>query len=70
MQKLSKASEGKYTIKWIFTEPEIESILSAIHIEVGKTVTVLRRYPLGGVLLRSDSGSYFIDTDILTGITV
>ncbi len=70
MQKLNKASEGQYMIKWIFTDPELKSLLSAIHIDVGKTVTILRRYPLGGVLLRSDAGSYYIDADILAGITV
>ncbi len=70
MQKLNIASEGRYTIKWIFTEPEIKSALSEIQIEVGKSITVLRRHPLGGSLLRSDAGSFFIDADILAGITV
>ncbi len=70
MQKLHKASEGQYTIKWIFTEPELRSVLSDIQIEVGKTITVLRRNPLGGSLLRSDAGAFFIDADVLAGITV
>lgn len=70
MQKLNKASEGQYTIKWIFTEPELQAALSEIQIEVGKTITVLRRNPLGGSLLRSDAGAFFIDADLLAGITV
>jgi len=70
MQKLNKASEGIYTVKWIFTEPELKSLLAEIHIEVGETITVLRKLPLGGTLLRSDAGSFYIDSDALAGITV
>ena len=70
MQKLNTADKGRYTIKWIFTEPEIKDLLASIHIDVGREVTVINRHPLGGTLLRSDIGKYFIDSDILCRITV
>ena len=70
MQKLNNASEGRYIIKWIFTEPELKAALSSINIETGKEVTILRRHTLGGMLLRSEAGSFFIDSDALAGITV
>ena len=70
MQKLGNAEAGRYTIKWIFVEPELRQILSSICIDKGKDVTVVKRNPLGGILLRSEAGSFFIDTDILTGISV
>ena len=70
MQKLDKVSKGRYMIKWIFTEPDIKSVLSELHIEPGKEVIVLNRHPLGGSLLRSAAGAFFIDSDILAGITV
>lgn len=70
MQKLSNAEAGRYTIKWIFVEPELRKMLSSICIDKGKDVTVIRRNPLGGILLRSEAGSFFLDSDILTGITV
>ena len=70
MQKLSNAAAGRYTIKWIFVEPELRKVLSGICIDKGKIVTVVRRNPLGGILLKSEAGSFFIDSDILAGITV
>lgn len=70
MQKLSNAPQGRYTIKWIFTEPELKQELKDICIEVGKDITVLLRNPMGGVLLRSEAGSFFVDSDALSGITV
>ena len=70
MQKLDKVSKGRYLIKWIFTEPEIKSALSQLHIEPGKEVTVINRHPLGGSLLRSAAGAFFIDSDVLARITV
>ena len=70
MQKLNKVSKGRHLIKWIFTEPEIQSLLSDIRIEAGREVTVLMRNPLGGSLLRSDAGTFFIDSDVLARITV
>ena len=47
MQKLSNAAAGRYTIKWIFVEPELRKVLSGICIDKGKIVTVVRRNPLG-----------------------
>ncbi len=70
MIKLSNAPRGRYTIKWIFTEPEVSRALQAISIETGKDVTVLGRNPLGGILLRSEAGAFFVDSELLAGITM
>lgn len=70
MQKLCNASAGCYTVKWIFAEPEIRQILSNICIEVGVDITILKNNPLGGILLRSAAGSFYVDPELLAGITV
>ena len=64
MQKLSNAAAGRYMIKWIFVEPELRKVLSSICIDKGKIVTVVKRNPLGGILLKSEAGSFFIDSAI------
>ena len=33
MKKLSKAGAGRYTVKWIFTEPDIKKVLEEIRIK-------------------------------------
>ena len=70
MQKVNKASDGRYMIKWIVTEPELRSLLEEFSIEVGTEVPVLRRPPLGGSLIRSETGAFYIDSDVLAGVTV
>ena len=70
MQKLSNAAAGRYIIKWIFTEPEIRENLKSIQIEEGKGVTVLSNIHKGGLLLRSDACSFYVDCEALAGITV
>lgn len=69
MQKLSNAAAGKYTIKWIFTEPGLKNTLSEMKLEVGKEVTVISNR-LGMLLVRSEAGSFAIDPDAVFGITV
>ena len=70
MQKLSEATKGRYTVKWIFTEPGLRKLLSDIRIDVGSTITVLNRSKGGGVLLRSEAGAYYVEADALWGVTV
>ena len=70
MQKLSNATAGRHIVKWIFTEPEIREHLKSIQIEEGRGVTVLSNIRSGGLLLRSDAGSFYVDCESLAGITV
>ena len=69
MKKLSDARAGKYTVKWIFTEPDLKRILSEIRIEVGKEITVISNC-FGQILLRSETGAYIIDAEAAWGVTV
>lgn len=70
MQKLSQAKAGRYTIKWIFAEPELEQALKALRIEAGAEVTVIRNSLFGGLVLRSEAGSYAMNAEAVAGITV
>lgn len=69
MQKLSNAKAGRYTIKWIFTEPELDRMLREIKIEVGQEITVIAN-SLGSVLLRSEAGLFSVSQETVAGITV
>lgn len=69
MQKLSNAAAGNYTVKWIFTEPDIKKLLEEIRIEVGKEITVISNC-FGQILLRSEAGSFVIEADAAYGVTV
>lgn len=69
MKKLSDARAGKYTVKWIFTEPDLKRILSEIRIEVGKEITVVSNC-FGQILLRSEAGSFVIDSEAAAGVTI
>ena len=69
MQKLSDAAAGRYTVKWIFTEPDLKQILKEIRIEVGKEITVISNC-FGQILLRSETGAYIIDAEAAWGVTV
>ena len=69
MKKLSDARAGKYTVKWIFTEPDLKRILSEIRIEVGKEITVVSNC-FGQILLRSEAGSFIIDSEAAAGVTI
>ena len=69
MQKLSKAKAGKYTVKWIFTEPELVRLLKEIRIEVGEEITVISNC-FGQILLRSEAGAFVIDTEAAAGVTI
>ena len=69
MQKLSNAKAGKYTVKWIFTEPELVRLLKEIRIEVGEEITVISNC-FGQILLRSETGAYIIDAEAAWGVTV
>ncbi len=69
MKRLSNAGAGKYEIKWIFTEPDLEKMLSDIRIEVGSEINVVSNC-FGMILLRSDAGFFAIDTDAAAGVTV
>ena len=70
MQKLSDAARGRYTVKWIFTEPGLKKTLADMCVEVGKEITVISANRHGGVLLRSEAGSFFVESDALFGVTV
>ena len=70
MQKLSNAKAGRYTIKWIFTEPELAGLLKEICIEVGKEITVIGNSRLGSILLRSEAGLFSVSSETVAGITV
>ena len=70
MQKLSHAGSGRYTIKWIFAEPELEEILKGLRIEAGREVTVIRNSPFGGLVLRSEAGSFAMNREAVSGISV
>ena len=69
MKKLSDARAGKYTVKWIFTEPDLKRILSEIRIEVGKEITVVSNC-FGQILLRSEAGSFVIDSEAAAVVTI
>ena len=69
MKKLSDARAGKYTVKWIFTEPDLKRILSEIRIEFGKEITVVSNC-FGQILLRSEAGSFVIDSEAAAGVTI
>ncbi len=69
MKKLSDARAGKYTVKWIFTEPDLKRILSEIRIEFGKEITVVSNC-FGQILLRSEAGSFVIDSEVAAGVTI
>lgn len=70
MQKLSNAKAGKYTIKWIFTEPELVRLLNEIRIEVGEEITVISNSRLGSILLRSRAGLFSVSAEAVAGVTV
>ena len=70
MQKLSNAKAGKYTIKWIFTEPELVRLLKEIRIEVGEEITVISNSRLGSILLRSKAGLFSVSAEAVVGVTV
>jgi len=70
MQKLSKAKAGKYTVKWIFTEPELVRLLKEIRIEVGEEITVISNSRLGSILLRSKAGLFSVSAEAVAGVTV
>ena len=69
MQKLSNAKAGRYTVKWIFTEPELVRLLKEIRIEVGEEITVISNC-FGQILLRSEAGAFVIDTEAAAGVTI
>ena len=69
MQKLSHAAAGSYTVKWIFTEPDLKQILKDLCIEVGKEITVISN-SFGQILLRSEAGAFVIEADAALGVTV
>ena len=70
MQKLSNATAGKYTIKWIFTDPELSQLLKSIRIEAGKEIQVISSSRFGSILLRSEAGAFLMDREALAGVTV
>ena len=70
MQKLSNAKAGKYTVKWIFTEPELVRLLKEIRIEVGEEITVISNSCLGSILLRSKAGLFSVSAEAVAGVTV
>ena len=69
MKKLSNAKAGRYTVKWIFTEPALKKMLAEIRIEVGKEITVISNC-FGQILLRSEAGAFVIDTEAAAGVTI
>ncbi len=69
MKKLSKAGAGKYTVKWIFTEPDLKKMLEEIRIEVGKEITVISNC-FGQILLRSEAGAFVLDAEAAAGVTI
>ena len=70
MQKLSNAKAGRYTVKWIFTEPELVRLLKEIRIEVGEEITVISNSRLGSILLRSKAGLSSVSAEAVAGVTV
>lgn len=45
MQALSKAQAGEtYTVKWMFTEPEIKEFLRERAVEEGSMIRVIQNY--------------------------
>ena len=69
MKKLSKAGAGKYTVKWIFTEPDLKKMLEEIRIEVGKEITVISNC-FGQILIRSEAGAFVLDEEAAAGVTI
>ncbi len=70
MQKLSNAKAGRYTVKWIFTEPELVRLLKEIRIEVGEEITGISNSRLGSILLRSEAGLFSVSAEAVAGVTV
>ncbi len=69
MKKLSNAGAGRYTVKWIFTEPDLKQLLADIRIEVGKEITVVSNR-FGQIFLRSEAGAFVLDAEAAAGVTV
>ena len=69
MKKLSHAKAGRYTVKWIFTEPDLKQLLSDIRVEVGREITVISN-SFGNILIRSEAGSFVLDAEAAAGVTI
>ena len=70
MQKLHKAEIGDYIVKWLYDEPEVVEMLDAVSIYSGSAVSVIANSGYGDLVLRTQTGKFAIDADLLYGVTV
>ncbi len=69
MQALSNASQGTYTIQWMFGLPEILSQLREWQIDEGSIIQVIAKYK-NALLIGTDTRRFIIGTEVAERIQV